>query len=161
MKQFPVRLAAALFACATAVAHGGETSNDVFKGLFYASASAEPVRLDTRTSFGGRLARGVEKRGTPDGSETIEWNTAQEGNGWHTLTDGGQSVEVAIQNDPLIAIEGGRLAENTLWSNDVVHVVRNWVTVPSGVTLAIKQETIVKFTENSGIWVEEPPPSSR
>jgi len=155
MKQFPVRLAVALFACVTAVAHGGETSNDVFKGLFYASASAEPVRLDTRTSFGGRLARGVEKRGTPDGSETVEWNTVQEGNGWHTLTDGGQSVEVAVQNDPLIAIEGGRLAENTLWSNDVVHVVRNWVTVPSGVTLAIKQETIVKFTENSGIWVEE------
>lgn len=150
-----MRLFLMMCVCAISVAQAEEVTNAAFERLSFSSSSAEPVRLDTRTSFGGRLARGVEKRGTPDGSETVEWNTAQEGNGWHTLTDGGQSVEVAVQNDPLIAIEGGRLAENTLWSNDVVHVVRNWVTVPSGVTLAIKQETIVKFTENSGIWVEE------
>ena len=141
--------------CAISVAQAEEVTNAAFEGLSYSSSSAASVRLDTRTSFGGRLVRGVEKRGTPDGSGTVSWNTAQEANGWQTLTDGGQSVDVAIQNDPLIAIEGGRLAENTLWSNDVVHVVRNWVTVPNGVTLTIKPETIIKFTENSGILVEE------
>lgn len=149
-----MRLFLMMCVCAISVAQAEEVTN-AFEGLSYSSSSAASVRLDTRTSFGGRLARGVEKLGTPDGSETVEWNTEQEGNGWHTLTDGGQSVEVAVQNDPLLAIEGGRLSEDTFWSNDVVHVVRNWVTVPNGVTFTIKPETIIKFTENSGILVEE------
>ncbi len=50
--------------------------------------------------------------------------------------------------------EAGWLTENTVWSNDVIHVVRDWVTVPSGVTLTIIPGTTVRFCEDSGILVK-------
>ena len=63
-----MRLFLMMCVCAISVVQAEEVTNAAFEGLSYSSSSAASVRLDTRTSFGGRLARGVEKRGTPDGS---------------------------------------------------------------------------------------------
>ena len=107
-----------------------------------------------RTRFGGRLAHGPETVGSVTGDVTVVWNTAEEPDGWKTLQDGSNSVEVATVNDAGISIEGGRLETDTLWNDDVVRVVRNWVTVPDGVTLKVTAGAVVKFTENTGIRVE-------
>ncbi len=119
------------------------------------SETAAAIRLDTRESFGGRLAHGTTALGEPDGADRTLWNTTAEADGWHTLTSGVATVSVAVLNDPSIAIEGGRLPSNTTWTSNVVHVVRNWVVVPNGVTLTVSEGAIVKFTEDTGIIIED------
>ena len=136
-------------------AYAQDVTNAVFDGLEYASATAASVRLDQRTSFGGRWARGVVMRTSPDGSSCTPWDTTAEENGWQALSSGGATAEVAVQNNANLTMEGGRLAADTTWTSNTVHVVRNWVSVPSGVTLTIDPYAIVKFTENSGIIVED------
>lgn len=130
-------------------------SEAVVKGEDIAFCTAAPARLDMRTSFGGRLAHETETVGSVTGDVTVVWNTAEDPDGWKTLQDGSNSVEVATLNDAGISIEGGRLESDTLWNDDVVRVVRHWVTVPDGVTLKVTAGAVVKFTENTGIRVED------
>ncbi len=52
-------------------------------------------------------------------------------------------------------VEGGRLSDDLAWNADRVRVVRDDVVVPSGVTLCIASDTVVKFTEGAKIVVED------
>ena len=117
--------------------------------------TAAAIRLDTRESFGGRLAHGLAAIGEPDGADRTMWDTTAEADGWHTLTSGVATVSVAVLNDPSVAIECGRLPSSTIWTSNVVHLVRNWVVVPNGVTLTVSEGAIVKFTEDTGIIIED------
>ena len=132
-----------------------KVSNAVFEGLSYSTAVSAPVRLDQRQTFGGRMASDKVRIGSPSGAKVTERDTTVEPNGWQKIQSEGQEADLAIFNDAGVVVEGGRLKEDTVWSNDVVHLVRNWVSVPRGITLTLKPQTIVKFTENSGIVVED------
>ncbi|MBO4511751.1 MAG: hypothetical protein J5746_03190, partial [Victivallales bacterium] len=132
-----------------------------FSGLTYASATSEAVRVDLRDGFGGRVVRGSLALSMEEGAVTCEgqalgalWNTAMLSEGWHTLACGGETAQVCVRNDSSIALEEGRLAANVTWNNSAVHVVRNDVYVPNGVTLNISEGAIVKFAENCRIIVE-------
>lgn len=109
-------------------------------------------RFDSRKDFGGILAHGVEIVGTPDGSSISEWNTANADDGWTELKSGNDTAQVCVLNN--IFVDGGRLAEDTVWSNGTVHVVRDDVVVPDGVSLTLEADCIVKFTGGARICVE-------
>ena len=91
-------------------------------------------RVDAREDFGGRLVHGTERMGDPEGGAATAWNTTKLADGWQTVTKGTNAVEVAVLNGSGAAIEYGRLSEDATWGNGVVHVVRDWVAVPDGVT---------------------------
>lgn len=50
-------------------------------------------------------------------------------------------------------IEGGRLTENTVWSGE--HVILNDVYIPSGVTLTITADVLVRLCEGTMIKIED------
>ena len=132
-----------------------------FDTLTYAKATSSPVRLDLRDGFGGRVVRGSLALSMEEGAVTCQgqalgalWDTTMSSEGWHTLVCGGETAQVCVRNDAGIALEEGRLAANTTWDNTAVHVVRNDVYVPSGVTLTLADGTIVKFAEDCRIIVE-------
>jgi len=85
---------------------------------------------------------------------SFPWDTALELDGWHALASSTATVGVAVLNDPSVAIECGRLPSNTTWTSNVVHLVRNWVVIPNGVTLNVTAGAVVKFTENTGVIIE-------
>ncbi len=117
--------------------------------------SAE-VRYDGRSDFGGRLLSGTEAIGEADGASVLLWDTTGDADGWHALMSGTNETELCVLNDPAVAVEGGRLAgESVLWASDQTHVVRNWVIVPSGTTLTVATNAIVKFCPGTGIRVED------
>jgi len=120
----------------------------------YGEATSANFRLEARGSFGGVLANGVEKVGTPSGGNATAWDTTLEPDGWQTLLSSPDSMAVCVINDASVAVEGGRMVSGAVWTFDQIHVVRNWVVVPSGVTLVIEAGAIVKFTEGTGILVE-------
>jgi formylglycine-generating enzyme required for sulfatase activity len=121
---------------------------------FASSPSSTPVRADVRTSFGGRLVRGVETIGTPDGGTPTSWDTTQVADGWHNRTSGTQTVTLAVRNAANPHVEEGRLAADTVWTSATLRIVRNYIVVPSGVTLTITPGTVIKFTDGTGIVVE-------
>ena len=60
----------------------------------------------------------------------------------------------AITNE-MIIIEGGRLEENAVWDPPETHLIFNSVYIPSGITLTIVTNTVVKFCEGTFIKVED------
>lgn len=111
------------------------------------------IRMETRTSFGGQVATGIELRGEVDGSAVTEWDTTVETDGWKPLTSGSSSTsQVCVLN--AVAVEGGRLTNNTTWHDERVYLLRHRVIVPEGKTLTIDAGTIVKVTEGAGLAVE-------
>ena len=119
------------------------------------AVSAQSIRYETaEMSLKERpiVATGVELRGELDGSKVTEWNTLLSKDGWQTLSSGGSQVEVLVLNTP--AVEGGRLADNTTWGSDRVHVVRDDVVVPSGVTLTLAAGAVIKFLPGSRLVVD-------
>lgn len=142
-----------------------------FSGLFALESAA--IRVDTRMesgAFGGRLGTSVEAVGEPDGSYISSWVTTNmlwDGSrefpdGWHIRTSQvdwaplpeGQPPErdVLLLND--IAVLGGRLASNEVWAADCVRVIRHNVVIPSGITLTIEPEAVVKFASSARIVTE-------
>ncbi len=119
------------------------------------SSESVTVRFDARETFGGKIVYGTEGRGEADGSAVQEWDTTTEANGWQTLTSGDQSTQVYVMNEPTLAVEGGCLTASVTWANDVTHVVRSWVIVPSGIILTLTEGTVVKFAPGTGIFVED------
>jgi len=122
----------------------------------FTCASGEPVamaRLENRSwgTLAASLVTGLEVKSVATNSPAIDWDTTKEANGWKQFIDGEDKREVVVQNDANYEIVGGRLTADTLWSADKVYVVRNWVIVPSGMTLTITTGTVVKFCENTGI----------
>lgn len=119
------------------------------------AASAEAIRYEAaEMSLEERpiVATGVELRGELDGSAVTEWDTLLTEDGWTQLQSGDKCVDVLVLNTP--AVEGGRLTANATWGADRVHVVRDDVVVPSGVTLTLAAGTVVKFLPGSRLWVE-------
>ncbi len=122
-----------------------------------ASVDSDTIRIESRArgeTVGGSLVNGVELRGEPDGASFVLWDTTAETNGWQTLTRGTNATDVLVLNDAGVSMEGGRLGENTVWDSNTVHVVKNWVVVPSGITLTVTTNAVVKFSEHTGIKVE-------
>ena len=118
------------------------------------AASAQSIRYEAaEMSLEERpiVATGVELRGELDGSAVTEWNTLLVEDGWTTLSSGGMSADVLVLNTP--AVEGGRLTANATWDADRVHVVRDDVVVPSGVTLTLAAGAVVKFLPGSRLLV--------
>ncbi|MBQ7190266.1 MAG: hypothetical protein IJR99_12720 [Kiritimatiellae bacterium] len=148
---------------ARSVTRANETCEvKVFKGgidvasLEYStSAASAGRRLELRAegTVGHALVSNTEYKGDPAGGTASAWNTASLSTGWQTLTSGTNTAAILKLDSQTTAIEGGRLQSNTTWTSDKAHVVRNWVTVPDGVTLTITEGTIVKFCEMAGIKV--------
>ena len=107
--------------------------------------TSAPVRFDGRT--GNLVATGVERRGDPVGGPVTTWNTASEADGWRSFTVGEETVSILALNE--VAVEGGRLVTNEVWSADRVHVVRDDVVIPSGKSLTLPHGCVVKFTEGA------------
>ncbi|MBR3583659.1 MAG: hypothetical protein IKO01_09505, partial [Kiritimatiellae bacterium] len=145
----------AVWAMALAAAWLGLAAGEVRAEFAWGeSAWVSAGRVDCRGDFGGRLVHGTERMGNPDGGAASAWNTTKLADGWQTVTKGTNTAEVAVLNKGTAAIEYGRLSGNASWGSGKVHVVRDWVAVPSGVTLEIGAGTVVKFTRGSGIAVE-------
>ena len=132
-----------------------------FDNLTVAIATSDAVRLDLRDGFGGRVVQGVMVLSDVEGAVKCDgkavgsaWDTTKLSDGWHTLTCGGKTERVCVRNDASIQLEEGRIMDRITWDNDVIHVVRNDVYVPNGVTLSISEGAIVKFAEDSRIIVE-------
>ena len=145
------------------------------------TAKAQPFRLETRESFGGRLAysqtpisatangvtTGVVTGAGAAGRFTIwngeasapVWDTVPQPNGWYDLTlsagTNGATSRVAVLNGPGVRVRQGMLSDDITWYSDDVQVVRHWVVVPSGKTLTIASGTIVKFCDGTGIQVNQ------
>ncbi len=136
------------------------------------SAASTPAftRMDTRWSFGGRVARGTVTLDTTAGpnaalrldgallsaapGERYVWDTTAHTDGRHTLTLGTNAAAVDILNNTNVVIRGGRLATNDTWDAARLQLVRNWVVVPNGVTLTIEPGALVKFCRYAGLLVE-------
>ena len=111
------------------------------------------VRVDARGTAGFHIATGLERIGSADGSSVTEWDTMQAEDGWVTLTSGGALVDVLVLNGP--SVVGGMLLASEIWDDSRIVVVRDDVVVPSGVTLTLGADCIVKFTEGARIVVED------
>ncbi|MBR0459332.1 MAG: hypothetical protein IJJ26_08845, partial [Victivallales bacterium] len=150
-KQF--LFASLFFACLTVFAQ--------VENLTHATATSSSVRLDLREGFGGRVVRGTVALSAEEGAVTCDgkavgtsWDTTKLSEGWHTLKCGSRTEQACVRNDAGIAFEEGRLTGNTTWNGSAVHVVRNDVYVPSGITLTLTEGAVVKFAEDSRIIVE-------
>ena len=110
-------------------------------------------RFDARESFGRSVATGTEIVGEPDGAAVVAWDSTGEADGWAELQCGGESTVICVLNGP--AVEGGRLATNEVWDAGRMHVVRDDVVVPDGVTLTLEADAVVKFTVGARIRVED------
>ena len=119
-------------------------------GVIHANTTAT-LRADVREI--AQIATGVERLGSADGTSVTAWDTTALADGWTTPSSGGVSTNVLVLNGP--SVVGGRLSQSETWDADCVHVVRDDVVVPSGITLSIGAETVVKFTEGSKIIVED------
>ena len=64
-------------------------------------------------------------------------------------------VMAGAEGNSSIAIEGGRLQSNALWAPPKTHLVLNTVYVPSGITLTIATNCVVKFCPGTCIKVED------
>ena len=135
------------------------------------------VRVDTRTSVGGRIIYGTQRispvaenenknaRLSIDGDIPDGWSVADpeydstvKRDGWHafSLNEGKTAAEanLLVLNDDDVEIHGGALTSNETWAAGKIHVVRNWVRIPDGKTLTIKENAVVKFCENTGLQVD-------
>lgn len=121
----------------------------------WGAASSAAVPVEMRTSFGGRLAHGTERLGVPDGSASTNWDTTTVADGWRTLASDTSAVDVAVLNSASVSVEGGRLQSNATWTSSSVHLLRHKVVIPTNMTLTVNAGTVVKFTENAGIVVED------
>lgn len=87
-------------------------------------------------------------------ADSPTWNTSSVADGTHTLALAApESVRssVLVLNDASIVIHDGKLTADEVWQAGVVHVVRNWVTIPEGMRLVIANGAVVKFCEDTGI----------
>ncbi len=119
-------------------------------------AGSAAIRFDGREGLAGAIATGVETRGEPDGSAAAPWDTTALADGWHEIAaTNGSTADVLALNSPSIAVEGGRLQSNTTWTSSATHLVRHTVVVPSGRTLTIGPDAVVKFLPGTFIKVED------
>ena len=135
--------------------------------------------VDTRTTFGGQLFSGtrrvarmarkldanayvelLERDGDFAGEIATEsWNSAAVADARYTATiyegDKSYSASMAVRNDASIAVHGGLLGASESWSADQVHIVQYIVRVPSGKTLTVAANAVVKVCPGAGFIVDE------
>lgn len=134
--------------------------------------------VDTRSSFGGRLLHGnvrlspVALTAASSPQITINgqnasgwsganpvWTSAAVPDGYYSavLREGGQtfSAEMAVINSSGVAVHGGVLEANESWNTEKVHIVQYIVRVPSGKTLTVAANAVVKVCEGAGFIVDE------
>ena len=131
------------------------------EGLVHSTTVSAAARLDLRDGFGGLIVRGTMNFSTTEGKVSLDgrqlpssWNSTTSEDGWHELSQNGQSADICVLNNPEVALEEGRLTQNTTWDSTTVHLVRNNIYVPNGVTLMMTSGAVVKFTEDTRIIVE-------
>jgi len=119
------------------------------------------VRVDTRQNnkCGGLVATGTEKIGHPDGAlDPFEWDSMSVADGLITAgslmpeayrTEGMTNV-LCVLND--VYVEGGIISNDTVWTADRVHLVRDNVFIKEGATLTIEDGAIVKFCNHTSIF---------
>ena len=122
--------------------------------LFVAFSVVASIRYDS-LDVDARpvVATGVELRGEMDGGRVSDWDTSSDADGWISVFSGNKTVHVLVLNTP--AVVGGRLTESETWTSERIHVVRDDVIVPQGVTLTLEVGSIVKFLLEARIVVEE------
>lgn len=117
-----------------------------------AAFAAETIRFEAPDEDRPVVATGVELRGELDGSSVTEWDTLIHEDGWLQLVSGEKCVDVLVLNTP--QVEGGRLFDDKTWGAERVHVVRDDVVIPNGVTLTLAAGCVVKFLPGSRLVVE-------
>ena len=132
-----------------------------FTGLTYTTAESAVARLDLRDGFGGRVVRGNMDLSMMEGAVSLDgtklpasWNSMDSEDGWHELSQNGQTSEICVLNREDVVLEEGRLKQDTTWTGSAIHLIRNNIYVPNGVTLTITEGVVVKFTEDTRIIVE-------
>ncbi len=123
--------------------------------LLAASAATSSFRYDVRSTYPGKLVRGMVTIGDADGGEPMAWDTSTLSDGWNKVTKGGHADDLVVLNNPNVSIEGGRLELNAEWTADKTHLIRNTVYIPSGRTLTVTQGAVVKFCAGTGIKIED------
>ncbi|MCR4573818.1 MAG: PKD domain-containing protein [Lentisphaeria bacterium] len=144
------------------------------------TAKSASVRIDARTSVGGRILHGEKVDISPvaenenknarlsiDNRPAEGWTVAKPEydstqltrDGWYafSLNEGAETATAKLLalNDEEIEIHGGALKNgDETWEKGKIHIVRNWVRIPQGVTLTVKADAVVKFCENTGIQVD-------
>lgn len=150
---------------------------EAWAGMLTLMTSA-PVRIDVRTTQGAQIITGTERvspaanSASPtssslavDGTSAAGWSMASPNydstlkpDGWHSfrLTENGSAISksLLVRNDGVV-VHGGVLTASETWDDASVHVVRDWVRVPSGMTLTIADGAVVKFCDGAGIVVDE------
>ena len=135
------------------------------------------IRLDARTSTGGRLCNGTERIShvaveedaaaalKADNAVAVGWSVANPfyattklEDDWHafSLKEGAQNYDASLLtlNSADIAVHEGVLSTDETWGANQLHIVRHWVRIPEGVTLTIESQAVVKFCEDTGIHVD-------
>ncbi len=125
-----------------------------FSSYLWADLSQSYVRVDTRESFGGRLATGIEMRGEANGASYGEWDTTTLPNGWHQLVSSETQKDVCVINGEEVIILGGKIEENLELLGNQLYILRDNLIIPSGVKVTIGKDAILKFTEHSVIRVK-------
>ena len=120
------------------------------------------VRVDTRqnTYLGGLIASGDELVGHAGGKvDPIPWNSRTVADGAFTpgylfaaedRVDVMTNIVCVVNN---VSVEGGTLTSNAVWKSDTVHLIRHNVFVPGNYTLTIEEGAILKFCQNTKIFV--------
>ena len=109
--------------------------------------TTNPIRIDTRGV--NITANGIELVGTPDGGDPVQWDTRVLPDG---LTDLSSTLNVIVINE--MSSEAGRLTSNVTWAADAPYWVRHDVIVPNGITLTLKKDAVVLFSDGARFWVE-------
>jgi formylglycine-generating enzyme required for sulfatase activity len=142
------------------------------------SVLSDLVRVDARSTVGGRILCGTERispvatkesanaRLSIDGAVTNGWTVenplldsmAIRMDGWHrfTLDEGANtaSIDLLVLNSHDVEIHGGVLEANETWAADKLHVIRHLVQVPEGVTLTVEAGAVVKFCEGTELQID-------
>ena len=139
----------------------GAAAADLPLGGFVSAVSPESaaVRVEARPMalVAPRVVEGVQSLVSSNGLTTAAWDTTALANGWQEVTEptGGDKMRLLVANLPSIAVEGGRLQSSVTWPSNAVYWVRNFVVVPSGITLTVDAGAVVKFGEYTGMFVED------
>ncbi|MBQ7251229.1 MAG: hypothetical protein IJS32_01350 [Kiritimatiellae bacterium] len=130
----------------------GDSFPAVSGGTWTGSAA---VRFDGREGLGSRMVHGVEWLGQPDGGGGEATDTSAWEDGWREIAAGDETTDLLSLNAPGMAVEGGRLAENTTWNASETHLVRHTVVVPNGKILTVGAGAVVKIVPGATIRVED------
>ena len=112
-----------------------------------------------RVQFGSRiLASGKES--FYDGTRHFTTNTLLMANGYYDFSlnplqedPASASGFVYVENSPDVVVADGLITTNTVWTADVIHLLRGDVTVPDGVTLTICNGAHVRLAGAVRIYV--------